>query len=228
MAAQIVVDATPGSVIVAIGATVTLSNLDNTDVLGWLWELVDKPAGSAAALSSTIVAAPTLTVDLAGSYAVSLRTFRDVPRTVFDAFDFEEVAARYAAGFDWRLPAAGETLQYDASKGWKAEVNRILVDVHDYILKPTALKIAAYTAGFGELVLVDLASAAGNVTITPPAAASNAGKRVGVKVVGAATGRQAIFDPPAGTVDGASTHALTTDNAFATYESDGTNYQRVG
>lgn len=229
MSAEIVCNATPGSLEVALAALTTLSNFDNTGVAGWQWTLKDKPLGSAAALSGSITSTVTLTPDVPGSYVVELRTYADAGHLVFDDVDLEEVRSRFAVGFDWVIPGAGETTQFDSSKGWKAEVNRIFTDLHDYILKPTALKIAAYSASYGELVMVNLAGAAGNVTITPLTAASVAGKRIGVKVVGAATGRQAIFDPPgAQTVDGAATSALTTDNAYASYESDGTNWQRVG
>lgn len=229
MSARIVVNATPDSATVAIGSTSTLSNFDNTGVLGWDWVLKDKPAGSAAVLTSQFGASPQITHDLAGSYAISLRTYHDAARTQFDDFDFEEIRVRNTFGFDWALPAAGETVQFDSERGWKTEVNRILTDIHDFILKPSALKTAAYTTGFGELVMVNLAGAAGNVTITPPTAVGAAGKRCGIKVVGAASGRQAIFDPPgAQTVDGGATLALTTDNAFAIFQSDGTNFHRVG
>ena len=44
----------------------------NRDTLTYKWALVTKPAGSLAALSSTISAKPTFTADIAGSYVASL------------------------------------------------------------------------------------------------------------------------------------------------------------
>ena len=50
----------------------TASSDANGDTLSYEWSLISKPAGSAAALSSTTAAKPTFTADLAGSYVVSL------------------------------------------------------------------------------------------------------------------------------------------------------------
>lgn len=228
MSAQIVSNATPGSIEVAIGALVTFANFDNTGVLGWKWTLKDKPAGSTAVLSAQYTSTVTLTPDLAGSYVVELETYTDAARTLLDDFDRELVRCRYTAGYDWSLPGAGEAVQFSASLGWKVEVNRILTDIHDFALVPTALKIAAYSAGFGDLVRVNLAGAAGDVTITPPTAVGKNGKCIGLIVIGAATARRAIFDPAgAETVNGVSTHALSTDYAFALYMSDGTNWIKL-
>lgn len=228
MTAQIVANATPGSIELATGVLVSLANFDNTGVLGWEWTLKDKPAGSASVLSAQFTSTVTFTPDIAGTYVVELRTYTDVARNDLDDFDRQMARCRYSAGFDWVLPGAGESTQYSANLGWKTEVNRALSDVHDSVLMPTSLKTANYTAGFGDMVLVDLAGAAGNVTITPPSAASVRGKRIGVQVIGLASGRQAIFDPPGvQTVSGNATDAITTDWGLAVYQSDGTNWNRI-
>jgi hypothetical protein len=61
---------------VTLPAIVTLdgsaSSDANRDPLNYKWALVTKPAGSSAALSSTISAKPTFTADIAGSYVASL------------------------------------------------------------------------------------------------------------------------------------------------------------
>ena len=61
---------------VTLPAIVTLdgsaSSDANRDPLTYKWALVTKPAGSSAALSSTISAKPTFTADIAGSYVASL------------------------------------------------------------------------------------------------------------------------------------------------------------
>lgn len=229
MSAQIVMNATTGSLEVTVNTLVTLTNFSNTGVLGWKWELFDKPAGSAAALSAQFTQSCTFTPDLPGSYGIVLTTYFDADRTSVDSADYQETGVRFAFGVPWRLPAAKETIQFDLTKGWKTEVNRILQDVHDMgVLYPTALFTTSQTVGFGARAMVNLAGAAGNVTITPPSAAGQRGRSVAVQIVGAASARQAIFDP-AGTetVNGSATHALTTDWAFAEYQSDNTNWVRV-
>jgi len=229
MSAQIVINGTTGSLEVALNALVTLSNFSNSGVLGWQWQLFDKPAGSVAALSAANATTCTFTADLAGEYAIALTTYRDALRTQAEGADFQIAGVRYTFGAPWRLPAAKETIQFDAVKGWKTEVNRILADLHDMaVLYPTALFTTSQTVGFGARAMVNLAGAAGNVTITPPSALGQRGRSIAVQVVGAASGRQAIFDPAGSeTVNGAATNALTTDWAFAEYQSDNANWIRV-
>lgn len=232
MSAKIVMNSgspVTGSIEVAAGVVVNLSNFDNTGVLGWDWTIFDKPTSSASVLSAEFTAASQITPDTPGTFVLRLVTYLDAARTIVDDADEQAIGVRFAGGYAWRVPGAGETLQFSATIGWKPDTNAMFVDLHDFILKPTALKTSAYTASFGELVLVNLVAAAGNVTITPPTAVGKAGKRAGLKIAGLASGKQAIFDPLAAqTVDGAATLALTTDNAYAMFQSDGANWQRVG
>src|SRR5687768_15917616 len=113
MSAQIMLNSgggpVAGSMIVGAAVTVTLSNFDNTGVLAWRWVLKDKPAGSAAALSSGTAAAPTITTDLPGMYVVELKTYKDAAATILDGYDLEAVGVRAAAPFDWLIPGAGIT-----------------------------------------------------------------------------------------------------------------------
>ena len=146
MAAQIVMNSgspVTGSIEVAAATLITLSNFDNTGVLGWKWELVDKPAGSAATLSATLTATSTITPDLPGTYMIRLSTYTDAARTVLDDGDDQAAGVRYSGSFTWRLPGAGETLQFDASKGWKPEVNAILAAVRTQLLTDVALATLA-------------------------------------------------------------------------------------
>lgn len=61
---------------VVVGSVVTLNGIGssdaNGDTLTYAWALTEKPAGSAAALSSATSDKPTLTTDLAGTYVATL------------------------------------------------------------------------------------------------------------------------------------------------------------
>lgn len=98
-------------------ALVNLTNLNNVGVVSWLWELVDAPSGSAAALSAPDVPAPTLgPIDLPGTYHVRLSVNAASGDWQIDAeVDEVVVRARNAAGVV--IPAVGETVQ-GGSDGW--------------------------------------------------------------------------------------------------------------
>ncbi len=61
---------------VTVGTLVTLDGSGSRDAdndqITYLWELVNKPTGSAAALTTTTSAKPQLTADLAGTYTINL------------------------------------------------------------------------------------------------------------------------------------------------------------
>jgi len=137
MAAKIVMDdgggPVVGSIEVPASTLVTLSNLNDTGVAAWAWTLRDKPAGSAATLSAPNVASPTITPDIAGEYLIELITYRDAAMTVFDGSDTQVVGIRYAGPYAWLLPAAGQTVQRDSGKGWKVELNAILIQIRSVL-----------------------------------------------------------------------------------------------
>lgn len=152
-----------------IGAAHTLSNFDNTGVLGFRWTLLDRPAGSSASLSATLTPTTQITPDVAGSYMVQLETFQDVALLIADGVDQQEVGVRYPPPFDWLLPGAGETIQQDSLIGWKKEVNRFLSEVRNNLM-PLPLTVATtgpVTATQGALVLYD--PSGGGFTINAPA-----------------------------------------------------------
>lgn len=140
MSAQIVIDdgtnpAALGSTdnpVAFLGAAHTLSNFDDTGILGHRWTLVDRPIGSAAALSSTSLPTVTLTPDIEGTYLVRLQTYTDAAREVLEDADEQVVGVRFAEPFDWLIPAAGETTQQNA-RGWAEARERAIRDVHAFM-----------------------------------------------------------------------------------------------
>lgn len=130
MSASIRFDGFVGPRLVTVGVAVALSNFDNTGIAGWEWTLLDKPSGSAAIIGAPNAAATSFTPDLPGTYLVKLRTFTDAGRTILDAVDQDAAYIRLASPYPWRIPAAGETVEVDATRGWAAEVNQILSDIH--------------------------------------------------------------------------------------------------
>lgn len=136
MTAQIVFnDGTPhiGSYDAGVLGSITLSNFDNTGVLGWEWELLDRPIGSAAVLSSATAAEPTFSTDVRGTYFVRLRTYVDAARTSLDGQDSKVYAVRLAGTYDWRVPAAGETREMDAQRGWATSREEAIRDTAAYL-----------------------------------------------------------------------------------------------
>jgi hypothetical protein len=159
MAAKIVMDDGGGPVVGSIetlAATLTtLSNQSDVGVLGWQWTLRDRPAGSAAALSSLNLPSCTITPDLPGSYMIELITYLDAARTVFDGSDSQEIGIRFVGSFPWRLPAAGETIQFDPAAGWKPEVNDILDQIRTALLTGGGATKFHLRAGDNVTVLAD-------------------------------------------------------------------------
>lgn len=191
MSAQIVID--DGTNPPAIGSTDnpnsflstahTLSNFDDSGVLGWLWTLVDKPAGSSAALSGTTGSTAQLTPDLPGSYVIQLQTYTDAPRTILDDADTQIIGVRFAGVFNWLIPGGTETIQQDSAVGWKSEVNAFLTQARPNLLpEPSATTVTSgpYSSSIGELIFAD--PSGGAFTINAPASPSK-GDRFAVKNV---------------------------------------------
>lgn len=116
-----------------LGAAHTLSNFDDTGVLGYRWTLLDRPIGSSAVLSATDTPTASLTPDIAGNYLVRLETFADAARTQPDAVDTQLVGVRLLTPFDWSVPAAGETSQLSSTRGWAQSRERSIRDVHAFM-----------------------------------------------------------------------------------------------
>ncbi len=141
--------------------SIVVSNVDNTGVLGWSWELLDVPVGSAAVLSSATAAAPTFTADIRGTYFLRLTTHTDVGRTILDGFDEQVYAIRLAGAYNWRVPAAGEARELSTTRGWAIALDDIIRDINTFMTSgATALADAAPPA----------IAAAGAVGTSPDAA----------------------------------------------------------
>ena len=93
-------------------------------------------------------------------------------------------------------------------------------------LSLTAQKNSNYTAANGEMVLVNLVSASGDVTVTLPAASSDA--QVAIKIAGLAMGKEVIVDGNSSqTIDGLTTRVMNTDYESMHLISDGSNWWRI-
>jgi len=202
MAAQIVIDDGVNPPVIGtvdrassfLTTLFTISNFDNTGVLGHDWELVDRPIGSSASLSSTTDPTTTLTPDVPGSYLIQLLTYSDAPKTVIDGADRQIIGIRFATPFDWLVPAAGETIQQSATRGWAQSREESIRDVHTFmnsgIPQLTGVVNAEVDGGDPEIVL-------GGFVLDGSEFPANALKLrlLGVlTVVGAGTGALRLYD----------------------------------
>ena len=107
-----------------LGDPVVARNSDNTDVVRWVWALVDIPLGSTATLSSTTSPQVTFTPDLAGSYLLRLM----VDDGVAGQIDEKVAAVRDSLGH--RFPATAESASAvnwpGNKKGWGKDAEQIL------------------------------------------------------------------------------------------------------
>lgn len=124
---------TVGSLITTIGATVALSNFDDSGILGHEWILRDRPIGSSAALSSTNNPTTDFVPDVEGTYLVELRTYTDAARTILEGGDVQGAGVLQPGPFNWRVPAAGETTQFNADRGWAQAREEAIRDVHAFM-----------------------------------------------------------------------------------------------
>jgi len=89
-----------------------------------------------------------------------------------------------------------------------------------------AQKTGNYTASANDVVLVNLATAGADVTVTLPPASLNS--EVVVKIAGAANGYVATVDGHSSeTIDGSATRTMDSDNEIMHVVSDGSNWWRI-
>ena len=173
-----------------VGSTqVQLSNSDDTGVRSHRWELLARPGGSAAVLSSPTSAAVTFTPDLPGTYRIRLRVNEGRKGEV----DTRLVAVRDSQGF--RIPAAGEEAEANwggNAFGWQPDMELLLQSISNvntlFTLK-SAVRLATDAAlpahSFNSTLGTLTASANGALTVDGVAVVLN--DRVVVKDEGGGT-----------------------------------------
>jgi len=161
MTAQIVTNSGGGPVVgtitldgLDVNTPVTCTNLDDTGVLGWQWELIDVPAPSPTLNPippPTYLNVRVVVPDVAGhTILVRLTTYTDVARTIVD--DVDQVAIRVKflqtgnnPPLEWVIPAAQETSESDMARGWATEMNAVLRDIRALLNAATRLNEVVQT-----------------------------------------------------------------------------------
>lgn len=122
---------------VDVGIGVTFSNLDNSGVSGWRWEIIDAPPESPTLYplpAPVFTNTTTYANDVKGhSVLVRLTTYQDAARTILDDVDQVVLGVRFDPPFDWLIPAAGQTIEANMIRGWASDVNRMLKETHDFV-----------------------------------------------------------------------------------------------
>ena len=116
--------------------SVTVSNADDTGILGWQWEFIYRPIGSTAVLLAPNAASTSFTPDVTGTFLLRLTTYVDAARTEVEDIDEEGYAIRLAAPNNWRIPAAGESRQYDSVAGWAIAREEAIRATHAILQAP--------------------------------------------------------------------------------------------
>lgn len=112
----------PNGVALSLGATITVTNVNNGGEVSYLWEFVDRPENSAAAFASPNVQTTTFVADVEGTYVIRLT----VNATLADEAVNTVIAAVYQILTLDRIPGATETTQANTVRGWAEAVNRWL------------------------------------------------------------------------------------------------------
>jgi len=112
----------PNGTAIVIGATVQLNNVNAGGEVSYLWELLDVPEGSAAALSNPAIQNPTFLADSEGTYLVKLT----VNRTLATEVSSKIIVAVSQLKSALRVPAAGESTEMSTLRGWALSTNRDL------------------------------------------------------------------------------------------------------
>jgi hypothetical protein len=163
-----------------VGDVLTLSNDNDTGVTTWLWQLLDRPPGSAATLATPTAATTTVTVDLEGSYLFSLtiNTNEDTATGI---------ASILFAMSGLRAPAAGETTEVDGSDGWAPANNQAIAMLDKSARSGSLLTcISAASISAGQPVRVVGISTLSTGQIVPQINVANATSLANLPAVGVA------------------------------------------
>jgi hypothetical protein len=150
----ILIDGLPGPAYTQItGTTFTFTNEDDTGVITWQWVLIDRPTGSTADLTTPTDPSTTLTIDVEGTYLVSLVTNDDVDTLTRAAV----VLTNYISSADTtkapdllRYIAATENDEVGGStRGWTKDLNRWLEFIDKDQVWPRKVAVWCTTAFSG-------------------------------------------------------------------------------
>jgi hypothetical protein len=141
----------PNGTAILVGATVSVTNVNNGGESTYLWEFLDKPEGSSASFINPNIQSTTFIPDVEGTYLLRLT----VNRTLADERTDTQIVGCNTVRSGLRLPAAGETTQASTSRGWALAVNRILRKV-DALLSDPGVVVGYTSAGCnrGDIVKV--------------------------------------------------------------------------
>lgn len=103
---------------------VTMLNQNNTGVVSWAWTLIDKPTGSAASIASPTASSTTFIPDIVGTYLIHLSVNGGASQD-------QRGAAIKTANLHYRIPAATESTEFDAYRGWAIATNAALKALDD-------------------------------------------------------------------------------------------------
>jgi hypothetical protein len=185
-----------------------------TAIVSYLWELVEKPVGSAAALSSTVVQNPTLnTIDTPGTYLLFLRVTDDIAqqslggKLVAESSAYVSIRAELTNGLV--KPAPGERDHYLQTDAWadRIDTEETALDTHeaDTTDPHNTLSVA------GTVAVADAPAGAGEV-LTSTSAVTAAWAPAGA-VADASTGTKGITYLAEAAVAPASPKAVTRDRS---------------
>jgi len=148
--ALITVNGTPGSDNdLPINLLVQLDNANIGLELTYLWSVLDQPAGTADALSSTTLQNPTFTPKKEGTYLIELVVNATLPTEQRN----QVICAVRQVKTRERIPAAGETVE-DGTRGWALANNGYLQRI-DHLLADPGVMVGvagAGTPGTGNIV----------------------------------------------------------------------------
>lgn len=126
-AANIQINAvTATSAIVPVNVAVQLSNADTGGEVSYAWTILDQPEGTPiVSLSNPAIENPTFTPTREGTYRLRLVVNATLPTevTAYAEVQIPQVISGQI------IPAAGEMLEADATRGWATRVIRSLQDV---------------------------------------------------------------------------------------------------